>query len=301
MVSFKIKILIRNFNEILKLIIWKLKSLLLWEHYYAILRDPKVRKAVPHNPQIQDEIRYKLKENNINVIDLSINKRDYKLYLEKAEYHKYPRYYKINKRSNRFIEKSLEHYLAAELLNLSKEDIYIDIANANSPTPEIYHNLYGCKVYHQDLWFPKGIHGNIIGGDASNMPIKDGFATKMALHCSFEHFEQNSDILFIREACRVLQKGGKLCILPFYLYNKYAIQTDPATLPKSGLVFEEDAILYCTKGWKNRHGRHYDITHLLSRIIRNKKELKLTVYFIQNEKSIDLSCYIKFVALFEKL
>lgn len=47
--------------------------------------------------------------------------------------------------------------------------IYIDIANASCPTPEIYHKLYGCKVYRQDLVFPEGIHGNAIGGDAGSI------------------------------------------------------------------------------------------------------------------------------------
>ena len=109
--------------------------------------------------------------------------------------------------------------------------------------------MYGCKVYRQDLEFPEGIHGNVIGGDASNMPLEDESATKMALHCSFEHFEKNSDIEFIIEANRVLCKGGKLCIVPLYLSNKYVVQTDPSILPFGGIPFENDAILYCAKGW----------------------------------------------------
>jgi len=277
----------------------EVKEVLIWDYYYTTLRKPKVKSAVPHNPRIQNEIINELKKKGFNVIDFEINVTDYRQYINNAEYHKFPSYYGGGKARN-FTEKSLEHYLAAKLLSLSKEDIYIDIANSNSPTPEIYHKLYGCKVYRQDLVFPEGIHGNVIGGDAGNMPVEDGFATKMALHCSFEHFEQDSDIRFIKEAGRVLRRGGKVCILPLYLFNRYAIQTDPATLPRGGISFESDAVLYCAKGWGNRHGRFYDISHFIARIRNNLNDLKLTIYVVQNEKEVDSSCYVKFIALFEK-
>jgi ubiquinone/menaquinone biosynthesis C-methylase UbiE len=155
-------------------------------------------------------------------------------------------------------------------------------------------------VFRQDLRFNKGLNGNVIGGDASNMPIEDGFATKMALHCSFEHFEHNADIAFIKEATRVLRKGGKLCIIPLYMFNKYAIQTDPAVLPFRGIPFDKDAVLYCAKGWAERHGRFYDVAHFVSRIVKNMQELNLTIFVVQNEKKVDSSCYVKFIALFEK-
>ncbi len=297
---FKARIVFKYLKDLYQMILSKVKALFLWNYYYALLREPKIKGGVSHNPIIQNWIKLELRKNGFDVVDLNIDISNYNTYLKNAEYHKYPRYFNPIKRAGRFIEKSLEHYLAAELLNLSKDDIYIDIANANSPTPHIYHKLYGCKVYQQDLWFPSGIHENIIGGDASNMPVKDEFATKMALHCSFEHFEHNSDINFIKEASRVLKRKGKLCILPLYLNNRYAIQTDPSTLPKYGIPFERDAILYCAKGWGNRHGRYYDIPHLIKRIQKNLKTLKLTIYFVLNEKEIDPSCYVKFIALFEK-
>ena len=126
------------------------------------------------------------------------------------------------------------------------------------------------------------------------------FATKMALHCSFEHFEQDADIRFIKEASRVLTKGGKLCILPLYLFEKYIILTDPSMLPKGNMPFESDAILYCAKGFGNRHGRFYDVSHFIARVVNNLNDLKLTIYVVQNEKEVDPSCYVKFIALFEK-
>lgn len=86
--------------------------------------------------------------------------------------------------------------------------------------------------------FLEGIHVNDIGGDAGSMPVEDSFATKMALHFSLEHFEQDPDIRFIKEAIRVLRKGGKWCILPLYLFNRYAIKTDPSVLPRGDISFK---------------------------------------------------------------
>ncbi|MFX1385414.1 MAG: hypothetical protein ACFFBP_23600, partial [Promethearchaeota archaeon] len=168
--------------------LWKLKTRLLWGFYYRSLREPKSKMAAMHtNPDIQLEVINELKSNNFKLIDLTIDVEDYYKYMKKADYKRFPGYLKGIK-PKYLPEKSLEHYLASKLLNLTNNDIYIDIANANSPTVEIYRDLFKCMTYRQDLIFPKGIHDNIIGGSASNLPVSDNFASKMALHCSFEHF-----------------------------------------------------------------------------------------------------------------
>jgi hypothetical protein len=148
--------------------------------------------------------------------------------------------------------------------------------------------------------FPRQIRGNVIGGDACDMPLETGFATKIGLHCSFEHFEQNSDVKFIKEASRILRQSGKLCILPLYMFNKYAVQTNPAVMPRGGIPFEKEATLYCVRGWSSRHNRFYDPSHLASRIKNNSTNFKITIYALENQKKVDPSCYIKFAAILEK-
>lgn len=267
---------------------------LFWGKYYSRVREPKILGYVPHDRKdVVSVIAGALSGNGFNVVPYRVDVDDYRKYLKDAAYRN--DYYKEN-----FPEKSLEHYVAAKLLELRDDDVYIDVANENSPTPDIYRKLYGCTVYRQDLAFPEGIRGNTIGGDAANMPLENEFASKLALHCSFEHFENDSDIRFVREAGRVLKRGGRLCIVPFYLADRYAIQTDPTVLPGNGLRFEDDATLYCAKGWRNRHGRFYDVPHLISRIRNNLGELNLTIYVLQNEKEVDPTCHLKFVGLFEK-
>jgi len=265
---------------------------LMWNIYYWLLPKPKVKTPlVPNMKQIEAD----LKEKDFNLQSLDINEKEFSTYLEQAQYSKYPNYYSGGT-SNGFISKAVQHFLAAKLLNLSSSDIYLDVASFNSPVSDIYQRLYGCKTYNQDLMFPEGIHGTTIGGDASAMPVADGFATKMALHCSLEHFEKDSDIRFMQEANRVLRKGGKLCVVPLYLFQSYAILTNPL-FAKRNTPFDRDAVIYSSKTWYNRHGRFYDAAHLVSRI-REGNPLKMTIYVV----NCDISSWKDqlFAAVFEK-
>lgn len=279
---------------------YKAKSLF-WNYYYDRLRNPKF--ILKHVTDISikrtsEILLNELRGNGFDVKPFLIDRDDYYNYLKLAKYQEYKEYLNGGK-ATAFAEKSLEHYIAAKLLNLSNQDVFVDIACANSPASLIYEKLYGCQTYKQDIAFPKGIHGNLIGGNAMEIPLPSDSATKMALHCSFEHFEKNSDIGFIKEANRVLQKKGRICIVPLYLSTKYSILTDPIQVPKN-FSFEPDATLVCVKGFRNRHARGYDVPHLVSRIRDNLGRLKLKILIIENEKEIHPSCYVKFIALLEK-
>ncbi len=300
------KILWDKFNVNL---ILRIKNTLLWNYYYSLIHQPKVyNKKIEYSPKIYNQIKQELINNGFKVVDYNIDINDFKKFFRDSNYHQYSNYYRSCIKTKSLIEKALEHYLAAKFLNLSEKDIYIDIASAFSPSPEIYKRLYRCQVYRQDLKFPKriidiefpkGIHVKTIGGDVGNIPIQNDFASKLALHCSFETFEQQSDINFIIEANRILKKDGVLCILPLYLYKKYVIETNPANLPRQSLLFDRDAIICCVKR-KGRHFRWYDIPHLISRIKDNLNNLDLTIYFIKNEEEISKTCYLKLVAIFVK-
>ena len=178
--------------------------------------------------------------------------------------------------------------MCAKILNLGPHDVYIDVASSRySPAAEIYETFVGCKVYRQDLTFREGIHGNLIGGNASAMPVPDGFATKMGLHSSLEHFEGDSDMGFIREVSRVLRKGGRMCSVPLFLADHYMIKTDPAAWPKEGIRFDGDALIHKHEGWNCAFGRFYDIPHLRTRLIENAQGLMFTVYVINGLEELD--------------
>ncbi|HKX19317.1 MAG TPA: methyltransferase domain-containing protein [bacterium] len=278
----------------------RLRYELKWHRSYVAIRPPKTKTSPWQGTADADcAIIMGLRKRGVNMIDYTIDVTHYKEWARRAGYQQFPGYYEGGRGPNA-VEKTLEHYLAATFLDLRESDIYIDIANDNSPAPDIYRMLYGCTVYRQDLEFPAGVAGNVIGGDASSLPLKDGFATKMALHCSFEHFEHDSDMRFIKEASRVLEFGGKLCIVPLYLSGRYVIMTDPGVLPWQGIRFDRDATVYCRRDYHVRHSRLYDVPHFVSRVCDNLDGLSLIIYVIRNEKDVDPTCYAKFAAVFEK-
>jgi SAM-dependent methyltransferase len=272
---------------------------LVWEEFYDALREPKIRGFVRSDDASANRAAENLRLQGIPVHDFDVAVSDFRRYLRLANYPDYWPYYDGG-RAPKFVEKALEHYLAARFLELSNTDVYIDIANDASPTPEIYRKIFGCSVYRQDLTYPLGLIGGRIGGDAAKLPIPDGFASKLALHCSFEHFEGDSDIGFIREASRVLRPGGRLCIVPLYLSETYAIQTNPALMAKGGIAVVPDGRLYCTRAWRNRHNRYYDGEHFVERIARNLGDLELSLHLVRNQHDVDPICYVKFVAVFSK-
>ncbi len=263
---------------------------------YAQLRAPKRRWGVSYPPGSEDRVVQRLQSLGLSVMSYDVDPDDYRNYFVKARYKEdFPNYYPFA-----LVEKSLEHYLAAQLLQLTPKDVYIDIASQHSPAPEIYHRLFGTRTYRQDLDYPEGFNGDKIGGDAANMPVPAEFVSKMALHCSFEHFEGDSDIRFLREVERVLKPGGAVCIVPFYLAEEYAIQTDPVIAIAQDVTFEDEAILHCAQGWGNRHGRFYDPLHVVTRLARNLGSLTMTIYQVTNAPSVDQSCYVRFALLITK-
>ena len=256
----------------------------------AHVRQPREDNPIPFAEGFETRLVERLHQLGVKVLDYTINPEKYRKYIDRARYRKrYPEYY-----SNNFPEKSLEHFIAAELLALTAKDTYIDIASENSPAPEIYRRLFGVTAYRQDLSYASGVHGNTIGSDAAEMPVPDGFTSKLALHCSFEHFEGDSDVRFLRETARVLRAGGVACIVPLYMAETYSVMTDPRVSVPAGVQFEPDATVHCVDGWGNRHGRFYDPEHFANRITRGLGKLSAVVYRITNSQAVDPSCYARF-------
>ncbi|MGH9526530.1 MAG: methyltransferase domain-containing protein [Terriglobales bacterium] len=128
-----------------------------------------------------------------------------------------------------YYEKKLQYYLSAAALQLTPQDRLLDVASQGSAFPGYARRIVGCDVYRQDLIYPPG-RPHYLPGDAGSLPVEDGFFTAMTLHCSFEHFERDSDTRFIREAARVLRPGGRVCIVPLYMSTAPAeryLQTIP--------------------------------------------------------------------------
>jgi ubiquinone/menaquinone biosynthesis C-methylase UbiE len=138
---------------------------------------------------------------------------------------------------------------------------------------------------------------NRIGGEASNIPVSDNFFKAATATCSVEHFESDSDIKFMKEMERVLMRGGKIVIVPLYMFIKPEIQADPKYCLAGDVKFDEDADIYCAKDWGNRYGRHYSASPLFRRLIEPNKNLEFKVYLLGNPEDIHSSVYCRFVLI----
>jgi len=241
------------------------------------------------NSQLTIELAAK---SNIKINGYYVNRGEFLKFFDRWQYSKL---YK-----NNAMEKSLEHFVSMQLLYFNDEDIYIDIASSYSKFPEIIRQIYNIRVYEQDLCYSLGVKGQIVGGDACKLPFPDNFFSKMALHCSFEHFEKDADSRFIKEAARVLKPGGMLCILPLYLSNTYFNLTDP-TIDRTGIEFDKNATIKESVGWANRFARHYSVDKFKERVLDHCNGLTPSIYVLENGKEVDESCYLKYIFVAEKI
>jgi SAM-dependent methyltransferase len=167
--------------------------------------------------------------------------------------------------------KILEYFISIDLLPVAASDVVIDVASERSVFPEMINATVGAQVFRQDLIYPPGVDGDKIGGSAAAMPVPAGFADKIFLHNSFEHFEGVIDTEFVTEAWRLLKPGGGVCIVPLFLSTRYQIVTDPLVDTKD-VVWDPDAEVVPRKGYRSRFGRFYSARALATRVLEPAAE-----------------------------
>lgn len=260
---------------------------------------PVVRGPVNNaSPSVLARIRSLAAESDMGLHDYVVDGDRFRAYVRDAGYEKrYATYYTGNRH-----EKALEHFIAAELLGLGWADIFVDLASEDSPVPEIFGRLAGCVAYRQDIMYPPGVAGDRIGGDACAMPVAGPFFTKAALTCSLEHFEGEADLALFRELYRVLEVGGKVVVIPFYLFEADATQTDPTVSVGADVSFDPGCTLYCAPGWGNRHGRFYSPASFTRRVVAPLAgKMSFDCYQIVNASEVHPSVYARFAFVATKL
>ena len=80
--------------------------------YYAALREPKTIGRVLVSEEIHQQIDHQLRAAGIAVRDYTVDVAAFQHYLARADYRRYWPYYDGGRARN-FVEKALEHYLAA--------------------------------------------------------------------------------------------------------------------------------------------------------------------------------------------
>ncbi|MEM8887761.1 MAG: methyltransferase domain-containing protein [Bacteroidota bacterium] len=253
------------------------------------------------NPDLDTLLEQGFRDIGVKVDSYTIDPKGYQEYLKLADYP--ADYYGggLDPQQN-FTEKTLEHYVSLDFLQLGKESTFIDIAACTSPFSQILHQKMGvAHTFQQDLIYPKGINGNKIGGWAHELYLEDESVDAVSLHCSLEHFEGNSDTLFFQELERVLKPGGRAVILPFYLAHEFSNHVDPAynLLKNHRPPLDEKARLrYCN--WYQFFSRHYDPAALKRRVLDQAPRLELNLYRVSNFKEVYKDSYLRWIGVFEK-
>jgi hypothetical protein len=253
------------------------------------------------SPEVLATIQQGFDRKGIPVVAFYANPEGYRQYYRQAGYtERYASYYPDAYRDY-LPEKSFEHFIALTLLEIKPEDVFVDVASENSPVPDIYSNLTGCRSYRQDIMYAPGFHGDRIGGNACEMPIPDQFASKVALTCSLEHFEGLEDQKLFFELNRILKVGGKVCVVPLYMYTELSNVTDPTLSVPSHVSFDPGATVYCAQGWGNRFGRFYNVESFMDRIYAPTRHLfHFKIFRITNPTEVDHRIYARFALLATK-
>ncbi len=183
------------------------------------------------------------------------------------------------------IEKCLEHYLTYKHLNVTGDDVFIDVAAAGSPWAKILNNA-GVKSYRLDLAYPRGIHGLNIGADAADTKLPDNFASVLALHCAFECFMGDADFLFIREASRILRNNGRLGIIPLYCDDIYLVLTSPYCNQQFVTIDSGAKRVWRDDKYKAPFSRHYSPEVFAKRIYSELRNIKGKLLFFKNTNQL---------------
>jgi SAM-dependent methyltransferase len=181
------------------------------------------------------------------------------------------------------VEKTLEHYLTMKYLDIYSKKVLIDVAACNSPFADFVSRHLKIKGWVLDLVYEPGIHGTKIGGDAGQMPVPDEFADILTLHCAFECFQGDADIRFVKEARRVLTRGGRLGIVPLYVDDEYFVKIGPK-YDKRKVEIEKGV----RQVWRDDKydavpfSRHYSPESLEERVIDNMGDLTYEIIHFTN-------------------
>jgi SAM-dependent methyltransferase len=240
--------------------------------------------VVKHDPPRRvDHLLERLREEQIDIQQESINANAYQAWMNRVDYeNSYPEYVKSFPKGGSLTKKSLEHFLSIQYIEPRADDVIIDVGSHRSPFTEILKALYSVRcAYRQDISYPPGVHTYMIGSDAARIPLPDGSVDKAVSHCAVEHFEDDSDILFIEEAARLLKPNGLLFIIPVWIAEVYFIQTSEGAWAKHGIPrFDPLAVISIQDQYENRFARYLNPVRLKQRLLQIAKMAGLKYEFI---------------------
>lgn len=218
----------------------------------------------------------------IKVLTLNLNSNQYKKWVKLN----FPNYLKVFKSIYR--KKLVEFYSSYVLLDIKKDDVYMDAAGGRYAYA---HKIICKKGYLQDLRVMakqrKELNRRvtIVESSAANIPLPNKSVNCISCHHSFEHFKRNADIGFIKEVCRLLKPGGRAVIVPILIGNRYLEVINDEEVKenfdkKAKVLFDESASLpgSCHSG---HFARIYSPQAFKRRVLNNINKNKFDVVIYQ--------------------
>lgn len=176
-------------------------------------------------------------------------------------------------------KKALEFFFSFMTLELTSDDILLDAAGGRSGYLDAARKIKGCTELYLTDHIYTGITETsdgikIAGGDIGNIPLPDASLTKIACHHAFEHFQGDKDVAFINEVGRLLRHGGRACIIPLFLVDRYTEcwNVDRTTVFDSSAQLVIDKSATIPGADEDGHfARFYDLDAFDRRIVRPAK------------------------------
>lgn len=199
-------------------------------------------------------------------------------------------------------EKLLEHWIASDrlgLMDFGLNDIYVDVAAANSPWVKNLRERKGIPAFAIDI--------NKVGlayqhlayyrkEDATNTTFEKDSVNGASLHCAFEMFMKDDDTRLLQEASRILRPGSKLVILPLYMHTHYCAYATPEYYGKG--YADPESTEYIRMDCSGvPSSRKYDAKTLKSRILDQIESLDMSyeLLAIRNKAALGSNIYCHFI------
>jgi SAM-dependent methyltransferase len=191
-----------------------------------------ILKDIP--PEANEELAVKkLNEHGCVIERIHIPIQEFNNWQKRVDYeNRFPIYFKEygppNQSPENWTRKQFEHFLTFKLSKINESSSVIDVAAANAPVQRILRDVFDIsEAWRQDWNYTTDKTSKTLGGNASSLAVDDESFDALLLHNSWEHFEGDSDLDFLKEAARVLKTGGKVIITPLFFGLEGFVSTSP--------------------------------------------------------------------------
>ncbi len=224
-----------------------------------------------------------------------------------ASYHKFcqslpfPGGYHGGPHTGYWHEKVFEHFISDLLLGVSSYgpgDTYIDVAAGCSPWVKMLRESRGVDAYAIDLVISQEMRGFSYyrQEDATGTSWPSGSVRGISLHCAYEMFTGDSDVMALHEFARILAPGGAVVIVPLYLHTHYCCYSSPECWGRGWC--DAMAREYVRRDSRRiPSSRKYDPLKLRERVLEPARLTGLTprLYFLRGQREISPEIYCHFV------